>query len=110
MSARVNSRLTVLAEICRPLELSLTKHLNVCGADEARLAAPTIDPVPHPRLELKIGWECYRHSIHVASRLHQRNQLSEENVQLLSSDASCRTARVDRRQKESFRFIDVADA
>ena len=98
------------AKICGALKLSLPDHLDRRCTDEARLPTPAIDPVPHPGLELEIRRQSHCHSVHETPGLHQRNELFEEDCELLSRDAFRRPTRVDRRQEEPLGFVDVADS
>jgi len=70
------------AEVRRALEFALPKHLDWRRAHEAWLAAPAVDPIPHPRLELQVLGESHRHPVLETAVLHQRNQLGEQRLEL----------------------------
>lgn len=66
------------------------------------MAAPTVDPISHPWLELQIRRQRDGHSVLEPCGLHQWNQLVEEDPKLLGRDAFRWPARVDRRQEKSY--------
>lgn len=80
------------AEIRRALELALANHLDRRRAHEAGLTAATVGPVPHPRLELERLGQRHRHCVLEASRLHERDELVEQTLDLVATDGRVKYA------------------